>query len=212
MHAALTIPHRLVLRAGVIATALMWSANHYAIAIIQPLVPGIQSGLALCTADFRILGTDIYLDRGIYSLRIRADLARPTVVGKRVLIPISSGNTIEGWMDIRLTLGGLLQYPLLLLIVVLAWPVSSLREMLTRLGISMPLVALLFAITAFVTIMAELWFPLHAQFAPGEHWLLLTFSRFMMGGGGQAIALTIGVIAIGVATRVSRLPLLSLRL
>jgi hypothetical protein len=192
------LPHplRLAARLALVATALLWLANHYATSIVQPFVPAIQNGLTSLAADFRILGTEIYLEDGIRTLRIRADLARPTVIAGNVLTPINPGSTIIGWMDIRLTLGGLMQYPLLLLIVVLAWPAQSMREMLARLALTLPLAALLFGLTISVTIMAELWFPIHGQYAPGEHWPLLTLSRLLMGGGGQALALTLAVIAI----------------
>jgi hypothetical protein len=189
------------MRVALVATLLTWAADHYATAIVRPLVPAIRDTITLLDRDFQVFGVDVYMEAGVRTLRVRADLAHPVVVGKNLFTPINTSATPGGWIDVRLTLGGLLQYPLLLLIVVMGWPARSMREMPVRLALAMPVMLALFALTVSVTTLAELWFVLRAGLATDEHWPLLLFSRFLMGGGGQALALTCGLIVIGAARR-----------
>jgi hypothetical protein len=197
---------RLALRMAIVAALLTWAADHFAVTLVRFLLPVIQFATTALGPDFRILGIDVFLDGGVRTLQVRADLAHPLVLAGQVLVPIDWAGTGTGWMEIRLTLGGLLQYPLLQLIAVLGWPAQTSREMLARLASTLPLLVALLALTLPATILAELWYPLHDRLTPGATWPLLAFSRFLMGGGGQALALFLSLLAIGAGASQRDLP------
>jgi hypothetical protein len=201
--AVLPRPPRLVARLAFVATALLWLTHSCASVIVKPMIPALQAAVAILDDDFRILGMDVSTDGGNKTLRVRADLAHAAVVSGQVLYPISPGAELRGWMEVHLALGGVLQYPLLLLIVVLAWPAKTSRELLARIGIALPLAALLLLLAVPSTILAELWFPIHDDYDPGSFWPLLAWSRFLMGGGGQVLGLLMGITAIVLAPAVT---------
>jgi hypothetical protein len=157
--------------------------------------------------DFAILAIDVVEENSAATLRVRADFAHPVVVAGRVLYPMNSNPRTAGWMQVNVTAGGVLQYLMMAIIVVLAWPTRSLLDYAVRLVIALPLAFLLAVLATATTILAELWFPVHADLAPSETWLLLTWSRFLMGGGGLALAL--GVAALAIAIAANRKPLIN---
>jgi hypothetical protein len=206
LRGALPRPLEVVARATVVAAALLWLVNACASAIVQPFIPALQGIVEMTTDDFRILDMGISNDRGARTLRVRADLAHALVVSGKVLMPINSGSG-AGWMEAHLALGGILQYPLLLCIVVMAWPAAGAREWLARACFALPLLALLFFVAVPSTIIAELWFPIHDDYAPDAFWPSLVWSRFLMGGGGQVLGLLFGICSIGLGVRIqSRAP------
>jgi hypothetical protein len=193
-------PARLAARGIGVTALLLWLVNSGAAAIVRPMIPVLQGVVEMATDDFRILDMELGADRGVPALQVRADLARPLVVSGGVLMPINSGSD-AGWMEVQLALGGILQHPLMLCIVVLAWPAAGWKEYLVRACLALPLVLLLLLVTLPSTILAELWFPFHDDYAPDTFWPLLAWSRFLMGGGGLVLGLLMGAAAIGLAGR-----------
>jgi hypothetical protein len=196
-------PLELVARVALAATVLLWLSNHYASGILKPLIPVFQDSVSIIDDNFTVLGMDLSTDRGNRTLSIKADLAHPIHIAGQWLAPMNSNPRTAGWMQVDLTLGGILQYSILLLVIVLAWPAASILEFAVRAGVAVPLVAVLLLIDVPLSILAELWFPIHDDYDAKAFWPLLAWSRFMMGGGGQALALLMGIAAIGLARHFS---------
>ncbi len=196
-------PLELVARIALVATVLLWLANHYAEGIVRPLIPAFQHAIDMLDNDFVVLGMDISSETGNRTLRVKADLARPIQVAGKWIAPMNSDPRTAGWMQVDLTLGGIMQYSILLLIVVLAWPAANLREFSMRVGMALPMVAMLL-INVPSDILANLWFPIHDDYDAEAFWPQLAWSRFMMGGGGQVLALLMGAAAIGLGRLASR--------
>ncbi len=196
-------PLELIARIALVATVLLWLANHYADGIVKPLIPAFQQVVATLDDEFTVFDMNISNDEGKRTLRVRADLAHPVLIAGQWLEPMNSNPSTAGWMQVNLTLGGILQYSILLLIPVLAWPTTGIREFGIRVGLAIPLIAVLLLIDVPLSILAELWFPIHNDHDPDAFWPLLAWSRFMMGGGGQVLALAMGIVAIGLARHFS---------
>lgn len=183
-------------RVVVIAGLMLWTVNACAGLIVRPLLSPIRGAIEMFGVEFRILGLELASEEGRAMLRLRADLEQPIEVAGRTLYPLNWTAENAGWMQVDLGLGGLLLYPVLLLTLVFAWPAAHAQEWLVRCGFALPLALLVFVVPATVTLLAELWFPIHDDHDASSTWPLLIFSRFLMGGGGQVLSLFLGLVSI----------------
>jgi len=190
-------PHKLLLRLIVVGAGVLLLAHHYQRALLTPLLPLIQSTLTHVQDDFTIQSLDIVENGPNEVLRLHANLARPTYISGRMFYPIGWQSAAEGGYEIRLTVGGTIQYSLLILIVVLAWPAGHWRVALTRLLFALPLMLLNTAIT----FPAELWNPIHEEWLSDITWPLLVASKMLMGGGGLILGLLCGAGIIAATSR-----------
>jgi hypothetical protein len=195
--------HRLALRFALVGVALLGIAGMWAPAIVAPMVPVLGRAVAAATADFTLLDVTLDRDGARPGVVFRANLRQVALVGSSFVHPMGFGGQPEGWYQVRLTTGGILQHALLLLIIVLAWP-GTVRELALRGVLAVPLAALLVLQHVVVTVLAELWFPLHDDWAPGETWPLLVWSRFLMGGGGLMVAMVLAGLCIALPARLLR--------
>lgn len=197
--AALPHPLKLAVRLGVASILVLWMAHSFQRTLIEPLLPALRATIEYLESDFTILGTDIAREGPNETIRVRANLASPLYVAGRIVYPMGWNRGTEGWLQVNLTLGGVLQYVSLMLIVVLAWPAQRVSEFIVRIAIALPLITLLLLLHAPFTILADLWFPIHDDYDPHSFWPLLAWSRFLMGGGGIAAALLLAIVAIVLA-------------
>ncbi|MBC7984445.1 MAG: hypothetical protein H7Y02_11380 [Candidatus Obscuribacterales bacterium] len=195
---ALPKPLEITVRFLVAGAAVLWLGGVFERAIVESSLPLVRAVFEFVDDDFTVLGLDVAHEGANETLRLKADYSHPIYLeGVGTFIyPMNLDPRTAGWLQVNLTVGGLLQYGLLMLIVVLAWPARGIREMLVRLGLSLPLLAVFLLVAAISTLLAELWNPLHQDFAPQEFWPLLAWSRFLMGGGGAMLALVIAGAAI----------------
>lgn len=194
---AMPNPLRLGARLIVASIVVLWLALQYQRALVDPLLPAFRVVLTAVQTDFSILGVEVSRAGTREAVRLRANLAHPIyVAGTKV-------NPIDGWFEVTLTVGGVLSYSLLTLIVVLAWPFVFWREFLLRMLIALPLMVALILVNVAVTFPAELWFPIHGNLVPDETWPLLVWSRILMGGGGLVAGIMMGALAIMLAARIT---------
>jgi hypothetical protein len=163
--------------------------------LVPTLAPVYRATIEVMSTDFIISSVDVGRRDGGDTLRFRANLARPTVVGMRMQYPYGWSGRPMGGLEVNLTLSGLLGYAELLLILSLAWPLRRPRELVGRIAVCMPLMTLLILVDAPSTVIAELWSALGAT-ANGVPHAWLVWSRFLMGGGGFAIAALMAFVAI----------------
>ncbi|MEJ0039690.1 MAG: hypothetical protein WDO68_27205 [Gammaproteobacteria bacterium] len=192
-------PARVALRIAIVALAVLWAGQRFDRTLVEWMLPALRASTEFLAYDFKFVGIDVVHDGLGDTLRVQANLTRPIDIAGRTVYPLGWGSRTPGWTLLNFTLGGLLQYAALLLIVVIAWPARSAKELLLRAGITVPLLAFLLLIQIPPTILAELWFPIHADTDANAFWPLLAWSRFLMGGGGFAIALALAIAAIGIA-------------
>jgi len=182
-------PFKLIARLLIVSSLVLWLAHVYQRALIEPLLPSMRTIIAAVQDDFIIYSLDISDEATNETIRLRGNLAKPVVVGGRTFYPIGWGTRQQGGLQVTLTVGGAVQYSLLMLIVVLAWPIAHGKELLKRLLISLPLMLGLVLLNVASTFPAELWAPIHDEWVPDITWPLLLWSRLLMGGGGLALGL-----------------------
>jgi hypothetical protein len=162
--------------------------------------PLVSATVQAADSAFTVLAVDIDTDGPNQTIRVRADLAQPIIIGGRTFVPFRQGSDQRGWYEVNLTLGGAMEYSLLVLIVVMAWPANRWQEWCKRVVISVPLALGLLLVNVATTFPAELWNPIHNEWVPDVAWPLLIWSRVLMGGGGLMFGLLCGAIAIKTGT------------
>lgn len=188
-------PLHLFLRLCVVSLLVLWPAYLYQRTLVTPLLPLIESTVKAAQHTFAINSVDIATEGPNEVVRLRANLAAPTYVHGRTFSPI------EGWFEVTLTAGGVLQYSLMVLIVILSWPASHWKIWRRRILIALPLMLGLLLLNVAITFPAELWAPIHDEWIPDQVSPLLVSSRFLMGGGGLVLGLVCGTIAVAFGNR-----------
>jgi hypothetical protein len=173
-------------------------------AIVAPVVPLLAATVPILDPHFKVLSAWIEESGASRTVEVRADLSGPLEYAGRTLNPL--GSDTHGLFQVNITVGGLLQYSGLLLIIALAWPVRTALELPLRLVLCVPLMALLLVLEFPCTVVAEMWTLLRDQFAPDRFNGWLVWSRFLMGGGGLLIAGLLGALVVVAAQRLRRAP------
>lgn len=172
--------------------------------LVRTLLPIFRAEGPLLDARFVI--TDVRLARvgADEVVRFQGNLSRPLMIHDRIVAPFGWNGVPAGGFQITYTVGGVLQYGAVLLIVVLAWPTSVPRELAGRLALAAGCAALLPMVIVPFTVIAEFRNGLQNLAAPTASTApaaSLVASRFLMGGGGWVIALLAAVVCIDCARR-----------
>jgi len=171
--------------------------------LVRPLIPIF--GAAVPFLDPRFAVSDVRLSCVGASdvVRFRGNLSQPLLIDGRIINPFGWNGMPAGGFQITYTVGGALQYGALLLIFVLAWPASGPRELVCRLALSVPCIALLSLAIVPFTVLAEFRQGLVSLVAPTALDGSLIASRYLMGGGGWVIALLTAAFCIDGARRLA---------
>jgi hypothetical protein len=169
--------------------------------LVRAMLPVISTVTPLLDPRFDI--TDIRLARfgADEVVRVRGNLSRPLLIGDRIIDPFGWNGAPAGGLQITYTMGGVLEYGALLLILVLAWPASSAFELACRVALALPCAALLPMLIVPFTVAAEFRHGLDGLLGSSSPRESLIASRYLMGGGGWAIALTAAIFCIALARR-----------
>jgi hypothetical protein len=173
--------------------------------LIRPLLPVFGATVVLLAPEFTIQSVDLVPDRPPV-VRLRANLLEPVEFAGHTVLPFGwLGTGPQGGYQVALSLTGLLQYPTLVLLIVLAWPADA-RMFAIRLLLGVPMAAAVLLTEAPVTIVAELWAVVRDQADPAAICYWMIASRFLMGGGGLLIAGLLGAAAVFLAQRLRQAP------
>lgn len=204
MHDALPSLPKLALRLAIAGIVVLWLAYAFQRAIVAPLLPVLGDVLSVLDSDIRVLSVAAGHDGPNETISFRVNLAHPVDIGGRTVYPYGTHSIPDGSMEVNLGAAGLLQYSLLLLILVLAWPLRGAEELVARLLIATPLLAVLLVIPGPSTALSLVWGPFLQALDPDSLRPSLAWSRFLSGGGGLALALCMAMIAIGLGRMRSR--------
>lgn len=130
---------------------------------------------------------------------MRANLWRPVHIKQFVVYPLGSNGRPEGWYQVHLTTGGVLQSSLLFLIVVLSWPHRSIGEFAIRLGLALPFMAVLLAVDAPLQLLGNFHHVVLLDVEPHPLQPLFIWDKFLEGGGNWVLALALAALAISFA-------------
>jgi hypothetical protein len=202
--AAWPAPLSLAARA-LLATLVVAGVGHLAQhRLVSALLPAFTTTMWVLDDRFIIEEAAVVQEGDSENVRFRANLARPVVLGGQVIDPFGWNGRPLGGIQVSDAAGGVLLYPALMLIVVLAWPFRRAAELGMRIVLSLVAALLLILVDVPTTMLAELWHALQPEHAlsPAQNgWMV--WSRYLMGGGGLVLALCLGVACIALARRLS---------
>lgn len=196
-------PLEIAARLLIAGMLVLWLTHAFGRALVEPMLPVFTSAITALDDEFKILATDISEEGPSETVRFRANLARPVEVGGRTFYPFGWGAIPVGGFQVTITVGGVLQYCALVVILAVAWPVARAREYCLRLAIIAPLMAVLLLVDVPLTVPGEMWNLIRAEVEPGGFQPLMIWSRFLMGGGGLALGIFFGGLAIALAARLN---------
>jgi hypothetical protein len=195
----------LLLRVLVAGALLIGAGRLLQSALIGPLLPAFGATVVLLAPDFTIQSLDLVPDRPAV-VRLRANLLEPVEFAGHTVFPFGWLGTIpQGGYQVALSLTGLLQYPTLVLLIVLIWPADA-KTFGVQLMLGIPMAAAVLLTEAPVTMVAELWGVVRDQADPAATCYWMVASRFLMGGGGLLIAGLLGAGAVVLAHRLRQAP------
>jgi hypothetical protein len=175
-----------------LALATVWSGK-----TVAALLPAIEAEIRALDPDLNIGGMEMMHDGPQDLVTLRADVSRPTLLAGRVVTPLGFDGRQSGWYRVRLSARGVLQAPLIFLVLLLGWPVSSPSRALRRYLLGLPLLALLLAVDAPLDLLANFWQVAVRHADPNAQVSLFAWAKFLEGGGSAALALAFAVVAIG---------------
>jgi hypothetical protein len=174
--------------------------------IVGSLIPLFTRTIGILDGNFVV--TDVRLNHeGLNdTVSFSANLVRPVSMAGQTLYPFGWGDVPPGYAQVDCTLGGVLLYGSVILILSLAWPVRRASEMVWRLLLCVPVLMLTLLVGIPITVIAELWnsFEQDAHVHPLNLWMV--WSRFLTGGGGFMLALALSGVVISLATRFGPTP------
>lgn len=184
----------LLVRILVVGALLVGAGRALQSTLIQPLLPLFGATVVLLAPDFTLQSLDLVPERAPV-LRLRANLLEPVEFAGHTVYPLGWLGSRPGGYEVSLSLTGLLQYPTVVLLIVLAWP-AALRTLGIRLLLGVPMAAAVLLTEAPVTMVAELWGVVRDQADPAATCYWMVASRFLMGGGGLLIAGLLGAAVV----------------
>jgi hypothetical protein len=199
-------PIKLGARLLLVAVLVLYSLHALEHFIVEPLAPMFQAVIGALDRQFVITDAGLGHEGSNEVLSFRANLRAPVTIAQGVVYPFGSHGVPPGWYQVDCTLGSVLQYPALLLIITLAWPARQPREVVVRLLTSAAFAGLLLLIAVPTTVVAELQHAVETEIDSHALGYWMTWSRFLMGGGGVALSMFLAVVAIHIGRRYSGLP------
>jgi hypothetical protein len=182
-----TLAHTLkqaALRALVLGALLSTLVHRVGDGALQALLPALATAMAWTEPAFAIQHVDLVQTPAGTRLRTQVMLAHTVVVGTRVVVPHPLGQAfawVPAWTAWQL--------PLLLTVLVAAWPARRVAEWPWRACALLLLGPALLLVDLPVTVTAEFWRPLMAVHDPDGWRLHVTWADFLRGGGRVWLAL-----------------------
>jgi len=183
-----------LLLAAVVLLPATWLGGD---AVVRAAVPTMGRVLPWIAPDFEVQRIAMEKVRGEQRLTIKVNLSRTTIVGTRVLVPDPRGSATAHTLA-----GHGLLAPLVAAFGIAGWPVGRPFELLARLALLLPLLAMWLVLDAPLVLAAALWQLMLDAVAPGTSSLLVKIPGFLVGGGRIVIGLA---MAAGVVYAVNRL-------
>jgi hypothetical protein len=116
---------KLLLRVLVAGALLIGAGRALQSVLVQPLLPAFGATVVLLAPEFTIQSLDLVPNRPAV-VRLRANLLDPVEFAGKTVLPFGwLGTGPQGGYQVALSLTGLLQYPTVVLLIVLVWPADA---------------------------------------------------------------------------------------
>lgn len=187
----------IVLRLALATALVLTAAYFFSRDAVRLLMPLLSSTLSAVASDYTILRFEFVDDRHNASIGALVRLDYTLVLGGRAIVP--DGRSVMG---VGATIGTVLQPVCVALVLVLAWP-APWREMLLRLAITLPLLAMVLLVDTPLSMAALLWDVQLRLHEPDRGSPLVWWNVFLNGGGRLALGLIAAALSIALARRLA---------
>ena len=194
-------PIRFLVRLALVSVVVLWLAKQFATDAITLLLPAMRAEITALDDNLSIDSLQVAREGEGETVRLRANTLRPIYFGKFIVYPLGVRPNTNGWYQVHASLRGALLSPVILLIAILSWPQRSLREIVLRIALGLPLIAIMFSLDAPLDLLGNFQAVVLHTADPNTTPLLFDWDKFLEGGGSAAIALAFAVIAISLASR-----------
>jgi len=167
-----------VLRAMAAAPLLLLLLASAGPALLQPLLPSARVVMGWAEPAFAVQSLQILVQPEGERLRAELALASPVPVGERIVMPNPLGRAhaqvpaAQAW-----------HAPLVLVLLLLAWPAAAWGEVMLRGLLALPALALVMALDLPLVLLAEIWKLLLDAHDPGGWKMLVAWSDLLRSGG-----------------------------
>ncbi len=207
-------PFELALRLLAASVLVLALAQAFALDAVRALIPAVRTEVQSLGGDYEVLSLDLSQAASGSTLRLRANLAHPLLVGGQRVVPLGWPPRPPGWYQVDLNARGVLEASLLLGIIALGWPSTCAREMILRLGFALLLLPALIMIDTPLELLGNLQEAVARPWDPAGVRPLFLWDRFLEAGGNLALALVSSafvavaarraVVAMSAGTRLRR--------
>jgi hypothetical protein len=197
-------PARLLLRLALVSVAVLWLAKQYSGDVVGQLLPVMRAEIAALDDNVAIGSLQINREHGTETVRMRANNLRPIYFKQYIIFPLGVRPHSNGWYQVDANVRGALLSSVIFLIAMLSWPQRTTRELVLRLLIAVPFLAVLFGLDAPLDLLGNFQATVVHTVDPDTTPLLFKWDRFLQGGGSAAIALAFAVVVISLAARAGR--------
>jgi len=185
-----------------VCAATLLLAKLYSNDVVALLLPVIAAEAQVLDDNVSIRDLILTRERSGDTVLMRANLVRPLHFKNWTVYPLGWKPRPAGWYQVHLNAHGVLQSSLILLIVVLAWPQRTGKELTFRLLITAPLMVILFALDTPLDMLANFQEAVIRGADPQAIRPLFEWARFLEGGGSAALALAFAAVAISLAANI----------
>ncbi len=183
---------------------LLWLAPASSDVVVAHLLPPFRAEVLTLDDNISIISLDLSRESSSSTIRLRANLRRPIYINRSVVYPRGWLPNTEGGYQVNFNTYGVLQSPLILLIVVLSWPHRSVSELVVRFGLALFFLAVLIGIDAPFELVGNFQHEVLLDVDPQGFHGIFIWDRFLEGGGNCALALAMAALAIVLPVRSTR--------
>lgn len=188
------------LRAAVALALLVLPATPVAPALAQSMLPAARAWMGVVEPAFEVRALTMEQHAGRERLRVEVTLARPVRVAGTVVMPHPRGRA-----HAELPLAQAWQAPLLMALLLLAWPApGGTRERAVRALLALPAVTALLALDAPLVLLAEIWQLLRQAHGDQAFHAIVAWSELLRAGGRAGLGLVVAAAVLWLAGRRSR--------
>jgi len=184
------------IRLSLISLALLSIAQIGAAHIVAALLPAIRAEVEALDDNISISSLDLTQDGLSKVVRMQANLVMPVYTQHYVVYPRGWRPHTSGGYQVMLNARSVLESSLILLIAILSWPHRTLRELMARLSIALPLVTLLIGIETPFELLGNFTHAVLRDVDPHAFQASFAWDKFLDGGGNFVFAVAAAALAI----------------
>ncbi|MGO8973541.1 MAG: hypothetical protein ACLQNV_08420 [Steroidobacteraceae bacterium] len=198
-------PSRFLIRLALVSMAVLWLAKQYSDDVVGMLLPLMRAEMLALYDNVSIQSLQISRENQTETVRLQANTVRPIYFKKFIVYPLGVRPHTSGWYQVDVNLRGALLSSVIFLIAIMSWPQQGFQELMLRMLIGLPFLAILYAVDAPLDLLGNFERVVMHSVDPDTTPFLFKWGKFLEGGGTAAIAFAFAAVVISLAARSARI-------